>query len=688
LFSKIITNSPWYYFLISLLVSAGVAAWLYYKNKKNSEAPRNVLLVLSGLRFLSCFLVALFLLNIFLRHLKNETENPVVLLAIDNSTSMVSSEDSTYVKTTFLDDLAELKKAIGEKYTVKTLLFGGKTETSETGPSFNEKETDIETLISTVENNYSNQNIGALIIATDGIYNKGVNPLYQGEKLGYPLYAIAMGDTNEIKDVLIVKINHNQIAYSGNNFPVEVIVNAKKYAGKDVQVDLMEKGVTKGRQALKINSDNFLSTCQFTLNAVTPGIVNYTAKVTVLEGEKNRSNNSQSFAVEVIDNKEKILLLATAPHPDIAALKDAIANNTSYEIEYSPAQDFKKSLKAYSLIILHGYTPSQQQIINECKNNLIPFWIIGPLSAENLPGVRITGSINRYNDAEPYVQPSFGLFNISDEFKKFSGDLPAIKAFFGNYSLGNGSNSLINQRIGAIETDNPILTFSEANGLKSAVFIGDGLWKWKFRDFAEHKNHNLFNELISKSVQYLSVKSDKSFFRLNSPRIINENTAVEMDAEVYNKSYELITQPDVTLTLKNPENKKFNYTFSKTANAYKLNIGMLPPGEYTYEATVSYNHEVFTKRGMFTIREVVSEKINTVANHQLLYQLSNRTSGKLFYPSEIRKIQNEILKNEQIKPITYSQVSSLSLIDLKWLFWLILGFFALEWFFRKRFLSI
>ena len=688
LFSKLISTSNWYFFLLSFVFALGIALWLYYKNKKNNEAPKNILYGMFILRLLSVGLILLFLLNIFFKQLQNQTENPIILIALDNSSSMVSSEDSGFVRSEFLKNLNEVTKNLSEKYTVKTLLFGTKTEASEKAPTFTEKETDIENLIDEIENNYSNQNIGALIIASDGIYNKGANPIYSSEKLGYPLYTVAMGDTNELKDVAIQKINHNQIAYSGNNFPVEVILNSKKFKNKEVSVSLMKNGIEKVKQFVTITSDNFLSTCTFTLNAETVGLVRYTAKVSLLEGEKNSSNNVQSFVIEVIDNKEKILLLANTPHPDISAIKDAISNSTNYEIEYGLAGEFKKTIKAYSLVMFHGFSIGQFQFLNDCKSNNIPFWIINPTTTDNLPGIKISGNINKYNDAEPYVEKSFGLFTLSPEIQKFVNDLPAVKTFFGNYTVGNGSNSLLNQRIGQIETENPILVFSETNGLKSALFLGDGLWKWKLRDFSEHTNHNLFNELIGKSVQYLSVKSDKSFFRIISPKLINENVAIELNAEVYNKSYELITEPDVNLILTNSDNKQFNYTFSKTGTAYKLNIGILPPGEYKYEAKVKNGTELFVKQGIISVKEIMSEKINNVANHQVLFQLANRSNGKLFYPKELKKLEEEILKNEHIKPITYSQSSTLSLIDLKWLFWLILILLIAEWFFRKRYLSI
>ncbi len=641
---------------------------------------------MSVFRFASISLVVFLLLAVFLKRIQNETQNPIILLAIDNSSSMTAGANSASVKTALLKNIDAFKEKIVEKFAVKTILFGEASSASQTQPTFTEKETDIENLLSDLDNNYSNQNTGALVLVSDGIYNRGANPVYTAEKLTYPIYTVAMGDTSELKDAAIQKINHNQVAYLGNNFPVEVIVQAKKYSGKELTVTLSRNGSEKAKQLVKINNDDATATCSFTLQAEQAGLVKYTVKLLTPDTEKNTSNNTQSFIMEVIDNREKILLLANAPHPDVAAIKDIITGSTAYELEYSLSTEFKKPVKPYSLVIIEGTAPNQALILNECRNNGVPFWIIN--SVENLPGLRITGSINRFNDAEPFVDPSFGLFTVSDELKKFMKDLPAVKTVFGNYTLNNNASALINQRIGLVETENPLFLFTEQNGLKAAVFAGDGLWKWKMRDFEEHGNHNLFQELVSKTIQYLSVKSDKSFFRITSPKIVNENEAVQLGAEVYNKSYEPVTEPDVTLELSNAERKTFNYTFSKTDNAYKLNIGSLPPGEYSYKAHVKYNNELFVKQGIIMVKEVVAEKINTVANHALLYQLANRSNGQLTYPGELDKLADLILKNETIKPITYSQTSTSLLIELKWLFGIILALMAVEWFFRKRFLSI
>ncbi|MBA3665701.1 MAG: hypothetical protein H0W61_16070 [Bacteroidetes bacterium] len=643
---------------------------------------------MSFLRFASASLIVFLLLNIFLKQLKNETQNPVILLAVDNSRSMLANSDSAFIKQEFLKNIGSVRTALEKKFSVKTVLFGSKTKAAEADPEFNEKETDIDNMISDVENNYSNQNIGALILVSDGIYNKGSNPLYNVEKLQFPVYTVATGDTNEVKDIAIRKINHNQFAYSGNIFPVEIVINAKKYSGKELTVSINDPFGKKFTQQLKATSDNFLSTLTFTFNAEASGVQHFHTQVTLMEDESNVANNSQSFVIEVIDNRSKILLLANYPHPDVAAIKEALLSSGNYETEYALSADFQKPLKAYSLVILHGYSPQNTQLISDCRNNNIPLWLVNPSVPENLPGVKIASSFNKQNEAEAVVNNSFGLFNISDDLKKFVKELPALKTFFGNYSLNNGSNSLINQKIGMVETESPVLLFSETNGLKTSVFIGDGLWRWKLRDFSEHKNCNLFNELIGKVIQYLTVKGDKSFFRITSPKIVNENEMVELSAEVYNKTYELITEPDVTLILINEKNKQFNYTFSKTSNAYKLNLGFLPPGEYKYEAKVKVNNELIVKKGSLHVKEVVAEKLNTVANHQLLFQLSARSGGKLFYPKDLQKLQDDILKNQFIKPITYSTNLTTSIIDLKWLFFVILIILSVEWFLRKRFSTI
>jgi hypothetical protein len=675
---EFISNYPWYFTLLCLVAGFVFSAMLYVRDKQNAERSTVLRYSLAGLRFISVSLIALLLLDIFMKRLVNETEKPVIILAQDNSSSILAGKDSTELKTEYQKSISSFVNAIKDKYDVKSYQFDSESKPSELY-DFKGKETDVSKLFSDFENNYANKNIGAIILASDGIYNKGTNPLYNISKFNAPIYTIALGDTIPLKDVWIQNINHNQVAYLGNSFPVEVVINAIDLKDKQITISISNNGKVLKSETITINSNSFSNTLNYLLDAEKTGIQKYTVSISTLDQDKNKQNNSQSFIIDVIDNREKVLILANAPHPDIAALEQSITAPQTYEVEVALINEFTKPLKPYSLVIVHQVNTIPLRISNEIKaNNQSVFYIGNNAGTTAKPLFN-----NRTNDAESVYQKEFSLFNLSDELKNYIKNFPAITCPFKSGATPNGANILISQKIGVVETEDPILMFTEINGVKTANFVGDGLWKWRMRNFADHNNHNLFNELVSKTVQYLSVKADKSFFRVFTKKIINENEPIEFTAEVYNQSYELVTEPDVTLILKDNKNKVYNYTFNKKQTMYSLSAGQFSAGEYTYEAKVKYGDKLYTKSGIVIIKEIVSEKINTVANHQLLYQISKQSGGKLFYKNQLEQLQKDILSSDSIKSITYSHKELTDLVNLKWLFFVILAFLSIEWFLRK-----
>jgi hypothetical protein len=685
---KLLFDQPWYVIFACVIVSAALAALLYFKNRRNREAPRYIIWTLVGLRFAALLLIALLFAGLLLRQVRNETEYPKVILAIDNSSSMTAGGDSLYVKEKLSEQLEKFSGAVGEKYQVQKLYFGSQTSASVPAQPFTDKETDIDDLLRTIANNYANENIGAVVLVSDGIYNKGANPAFSAPNLPYPVHVLAVGDTAERPDLVLKKVDHNQVAYLGNNFPVEVQISAKKFKGSKTKVELLKDGQVFATREIEIMTSNFSATLNFTLSAASPGIQKYSARISGESSENNKLNNRQDFIVEVIDNKEKILLIAQAPHPDIGAIREAVAGNTAYDLELAYTGEATKNVGGYNLVIIHGYAENQAAIVDDCRKNNVPFWIIDPSIAQGLPGIKISTSLNRFNDAEPVFDETFGYFTISDALRKFLRDLPAVKTFFGNYSLPQGSSPMLRQRLGSVETEQPLLYFNSTEGIKYGVFLGEGLWRWKLRDHVEHYNTKLFAEFISKCIQYLSAKTDKSFFRVSAPRISDENNPVEFDAELYNKAYEPINDPDVLMSITNKKNEKFNYTFSKTSNAYHLTIGSVPAGDYRYKTSVTLAGETFTKEGSLVIREMVAERLMPVANHGMLRQLSARSGGQFYEAAEIQKLIDKLSESGSMKAVVYSSTLTRPLIDKELLFFIILGAFAIEWFLRKRYLII
>ena len=91
--------------------------------------------------------------------------------------------------------LQTLQEKIKDKYELVSYNFGDALTDFKT-PAYTEKETDISNAIDEVFTRHGSQNIGAVILASDGIFNKGNSPLYNRNALGIPFYTIALGDTS------------------------------------------------------------------------------------------------------------------------------------------------------------------------------------------------------------------------------------------------------------------------------------------------------------------------------------------------------------------------------------------------------------------------------------------------------------------------------------------------------------
>jgi hypothetical protein len=190
--------------------------------------------------------------------------------------------------------------------------------------------------------------------------------------------------------------------------------------------------------------------------------------------------------------------------------------------------------------------------------------------------------------------------------------------------------------------------------------------------------------MLSKVVQFLALKTDKSLFRVTTKNRYHEDEAVVFNAELYNETYEPINEPEVDLAITDEEGKIYDYKFNRTDNAYRLNAGSFKEGNYSYKAQVSSGGKVSESKGQFMVAALKLETTRTTADHSLMYKLANGSGGALFYPRELDKLAEAIKARYDIRNVVYEQTWFKEAIHLKWLFFLILALLSLEWFVRKR----
>lgn len=239
------------------------------------------------------------------------------------------------------------------------------------------------------------------------------------------------------------------------------------------------------------------------------------------------------------------------------------------------------------------------------------------------------------------------------------------------------------QKINNVDTDYPLIVFNQTAGAKIGVIAGDGLWQWRMYNFIQTENHDAFNELMNKIALYLSVKADKSFFRIYSKPWFDENEALEFTAELYDESYELISDPEVKMVMTDEKGNQYSSLFSKKNNAYYLKMTDFPPGTYKWVASTAYGNKQYSKSGSFMVRPVEAETQNLVADHALLKSMAQNSAGHFYEVADMQNVIKDIRNNDNIKTIA-SYSKNYNLLLNSWLYFVVLILLmGVEWFLRK-----
>lgn len=689
-----ITSYPKWFFLFCIAAGAVYTTILYGKNKiiDPDNNQKWTLYVLSVFRFLAVTIVAFLLLEPLLRYSKQEIEKPVVVVAIDNSESMLNAKDSAWVRNQLTKQLGVSVQELQEKFEVVNYAFGSKNQLID-NPDFSEKETDMSSLLTEIKNAFEGKSIAAVVLASDGIFNKGSNPYYTAQELKAPIFTIGFGDTAIKSDFLIASIRTNTIAYLGNSFPVVVDVTARKCANSNFKIQIFYNGQLVEEQIGAINGNPYGGSFSFMLKASQKGTQSYSVRISRLNGEVTYVNNQKDFFIDVIDGRQKVLLLASAPHPDISAYKQSLADNENYELSLKMGEiPSATELKAYDLVILHNWlaTPAHKALSDALKAQRIPvLYILGRQSNlsyfNNLVGTSaVRGINNSFNQSTATLNETFSLFELSAETKTAIEQFPPLTCPFGKYEIAQPDKVVLNQRIGVVNSKEALWTLNDQEAYRTGYIAGEGFWRWWLNNYEKSQNHDACKELFTKTIQWLALKTDKRKFRVAPlQNSFNENEAIVFQAEVYNDNYEAVNKEDVALDLKDEKGKVYSFTFSKIGEAYKLTAGTMPPGKYSYaaKALVSGKQQVIS--GNVIVKPLQLETTETVANHNLLLQIAENSGGRFIAKDSIGELASIISNLKNTKSVIFTERTFKDLIHQKWLFFIILMLLAVEWGIRK-----
>ena len=347
----------------------------------------------------------------------------------------------------------------------------------------------------------------------------------------------------------------------------------------------------------------------------------------------------------------------------------------------------------FDLVIAHQYPSSKikkDKILNDLIKDDTPVWyFIGNGSDvkafnESQNGLNIVQQSNNNDQVFGSLNTNFKGFTLESESLKNLSKLPPIDIRFADFNFNGKVEHLIIQQIGSVVSKKPLMSIVEkSNGVKNAYFLADGLWKWRLQEYALNENTNGIDELIQKTVRYITSKKDKRQLRVNPVKEeFFSDEGVQMDVEVYNDIYEKVYQKEISITVKKEDETK-QFSFVNDAGNSRFNLGQLDKGLYSFVAKTSINGKTVKDEGSFVVKEQYLEKITSKADFGLLQRVSKNTGGEFYEYDYFDKLVDKLISTEHKPKIVLTDETLKELINQKWLFFLLILLVTVEWAARK-----
>ena len=680
-------------FIIAIIFGLCYASLLYIFNKKQHYGKT----LTSFLFILRCVVVSLLVIlffNPYIKIRKKTTEPSTIIIAQDNSKSLILTKDSSFYKNEYPLLLDSLTNNLSKNHIVDKYLFGNETKEFDI-IDYQDHYTDIHEVLKTFKKNYYKKNVGAVILLSDGICNKSHSPEQDIESYPFPIYTVTLGDTTNYPDFYIKDIHYSKTVPSNTIIPIQLVANANNCRNNIMNVKLLINNEIIEEKDIPINSNRFSNTLDFNINSGDEGVKQIDIQINNIPNEVT-TNNNKRFFINVIDKQYKALFYAKSPHPDLGSLRNILGDN--FEVEMIFADNELPHLNNYDIIFLHQVPyfgmENYDDFYNKIKNNKETplFHILGNSSDfDNFNTIQTAielrkGAINSSLDIKPYYDNTFGLFSIDSKLVNALNTFPPLSLPHLEFSYKTNHDVILNMNINDVLTQTPLMTFcTDDKGVKNIFLFGTGIWRWKLYDFHNNKEHNYFEELFSKSVKYLLTEKDKELIINHKDEYLN-NENIIFTADLRNPSQELTNEPDLRIRIINRYSKKiYEYDFSRNDNSYYLNVNSLPEGIYNFTAEAKFGNKTYSETGNFSIVSIGAEAQDLVANSQRMRLLSSLTNGENFSINELNQLYEHIENDNRITSIVREETNYKDLINMKLIFFVILSLVSIEWFLRKMF---
>jgi len=657
-------------FFIALIITV-----FQYFFKSNKEGK--VKYWLSLFRFLSIFLILMVFINPSVKKTSYQLVKPKLFVAIDNSQSIKFNKNNSIVNS--LVKQVENNTQLNSKFNVTYFSFGDKIQILDS-LSFNENATNLALPLETFSE-IDSVSKSPIILISDGNQTTGALDYTNYKNIVYP---IIVGDTSTFEDIKISNVNVNATTNIDNNFPVEIFINYDGKLSVTKKLNIYSGKKLVFSKEINLSSANKAQNLLIYLKAEKKGNQYFTAIIEAIKNEKNKLNNKVYFSTKVIDNPTKIAIISAIKHPDIGSLKKAIESKKQFRVAFINNLDKDIKYDEYQLFILYQPSVELNTIFGKINNFNKNYFIISGLHTDwnflnTAQNYFTKNNLQKSEKFECFLNEDYSKFIIQDiDFSSFS----PLMSNFGDFTFNQAYEVLLFKRINGIKTRQPLLTTLSDDNQKIALLSGENIWKWRMQSFAKNKSFLNFDNFIANLIQYLAAKNSKNSIKVTAKSIYHSNESIIISAIYFNENSEIDTRSKIWLTIFDEQHEQIKkIPFTVNQSQYKVSVSNLKPGIYKYIIS-DKNQHVYYKNNFKITNFNIEEQFQN-SNSKNLSILAKNTNGKLIYPNELDDLIKNLINNGNYQVIQNKVKINESLINYKWILFLIALFLSTEWFVRK-----
>ncbi|MCC6337717.1 MAG: theronine dehydrogenase [Myxococcales bacterium] len=531
--------------------------------------------------------------------------------------------------------------------------------------------------------------LSGVILFSDGVDNVDLSAGLSGrpravlEKFGVPVSTVAVGK-GSLTDLAIATVKVDDFAFVRNSVSADVEIHARGFKGQAVQVVLRREGQVVGTQNVTFGEDDDTQPVRFTFTPDQTGRFVYTVSVPVFPDEAVVENNVKSFALKVIRDRVRVLLVAGRPTWDERFLRGLLRQDANVELisfyilrssnEASGAQQesrelslipfpkdeiFQKKINTFDLIFVLNFGNEDPQTSLSYFRHDIESYVTNGGALAYLGGDRSFG------EARGGLNPLDGVLPVttagSAELEAFQPRLTADGLRHPITALGTGGLSteavwaglpkipgmnLVRPRPGAtvlldhpfstVDGKNaPLLAIQEVGRGRTLTLATDAAWYWAFPSHAQGAPTRAYERFWSNAIRWLVRDPDLTALSVAAdPPSVEPGRPVAVVVGARTQDYQPAPGASISIELLSAEDGRVVGQATALAGpdgTARLELPAPPPGAYKVIGRATKDGKTLGEStDAVAVRAVGPELSDARVNGALLSEIAKATGGAFF----------------------------------------------------------